>query len=228
MDPTRDRGRKLTGTKKRLALALLASGLLLSGCMLSTQDGQRGHVNDKHPDVIAFHFDSMFNHFMLWGRVTLSVVIVAVVLWIGSASRASTVISLLISLVLVAGTVTWHLHDSELIRSYRIEILPDGFRVRMPDRPELALKWRYIDGADMKGRTETIELAKGPKLTKPTEWTHLEVLTRDRKTHRIPLEQLGAEQRGQLWRGIVRMAELEEMDGRPKTMLLPGPRSQQR
>ena len=54
---------------RRIAIILmLLAGLGMSACMISTQVGERTHVNSKPPEEITFHFDTGFNKAMLFGR----------------------------------------------------------------------------------------------------------------------------------------------------------------
>ncbi len=65
-----------------LILLVLLAGL--TGCLISTQEGERSHVNSKHPEEITFHFDTGYNKAVLFGR---SAALLLVPLWVFAKRR---------------------------------------------------------------------------------------------------------------------------------------------
>ena len=57
------------GVMRRLMIPVVLVMILgLAGCLISTQIGERGHANDPYPERMEFHFDTLFNKFILLGR----------------------------------------------------------------------------------------------------------------------------------------------------------------
>ena len=197
--------------KARLSLVVvaLAATFVLAGCMVSAQDGQRGHYNSPHPKEIAFHFDTGFNRAVVWGRgLALVGLGLCVVHFAGPARRMAMLVAVTLPLASVGA---WLVHDGlQDVSSYRIEVLPDRLHLSVPGEPVTEHPWDSIEGLLVEGtelqiRTGVRALDSLPDFEM---YTHFELHLKDGSLTDVDLRPLSPEQRGTLWQAVVRMAGL--------------------
>jgi hypothetical protein len=197
--------------------------LLLSACVISTQDGERRHLNSPHPDEIAFHFDTPFNKVVLFGRSALLLVLPA---WVIVARRKGSDILgpafLALATMVAAGWWLWN--GWPRVFEYRIEVLPEVLRIQVPSEPELEIPWEQIQAIDIEGVAYDVGLGvRGTHSIRwAPEWEDLTIERASGARHDLDLRPLSVEQRGTLWRAISRKAQLGE---KMETITPPGGRS---
>ena len=185
---------------------LLVMVLGLAGCLISTQVGERGHVNAPYPDEMEFHFDTLFNKFILLGR---SAALVLLSYWVLSARRkgeANVIIwALAIAPLIACG---WLLYaDGPTVFGYRIEIGKSELHLTIPRQPEQVIPWgeiALIQAGEKAWKVNYGVVEKG--FTWDTAWEGVTLTLRDGGTHEIDLRPLSVEHRGIVWKMIGRKA----------------------
>ena len=193
-------------------LLLLVSVLVLPGCMISTQEGERQHVNSPHPEEITFHFHTPFNLALLFGR---SALVLLPLLWaIKTRTRGGSIVGL----VVLAGVCTvaagWSLkvgYDKAF--AYRLEVGTERLHLRIPSQPELDVPWQQIVDLEVEGMVRDVRFG-GSNAFWSTDWEDLTIGLADGATYDVDLRPLSIEQRGTFWRAIKRKAELVRDRGR--------------
>ena len=193
----------------RLGLLLLCTAAL-TGCMISTQDGERMHVNSPHPEEIAFHFDSGYNQALLYGRFVV-MLSAAGWFWKTRAGKGSAAAGVVLAAVVMIAAFALFWHDRAKLVGYRIEVRPTHLNIALPGEPERTVAWDTIEHLFVQGESTDIRIAdgKGQALTEITRWEQARIVCFDGTSHALDLQPLSTEQRGNLWRAIVRKAALE-------------------
>jgi hypothetical protein len=188
-------------------LAMLALVCGLTGCMISTQEGEKTHVNAPDPDRIVFHFDTSFNRALLYGR---SMALLGVAVWFFRARRGggSSAVTIALAALLAAGAVGLYVVGSRKLSGYRIDLAPTGMELNLPPRPALHVDWREIRSIDGEGESANVSFDESNP-TWSTQWERLTIRLADGGKIDVDLEPLSVEQRGTLWRAVARFAELE-------------------
>lgn len=197
---------------RRLGLGIVTFVVLvamtgMTGCMISTQEGEKTHVNAADPDQIVFHFDTPFNRALLYGR---SMVLVGLALWLVKTRRSGggNVITILLALGLGAGAVGLYVAGNRKVSHYRIELNPVGLALNLPAQPTKQIDWNSVEAIDGEGEATDVSFG-GKQAMWSTEWDSFTIHLRgDEKVH-VDLKPLSYEQRGTLWRAVARFAELE-------------------
>ena len=196
---------------RRLGFALILLVLLagLTGCMISTQEGERTHVNSPAPDEITFHFDTSFNRALLYGR---SLALLGIAVWL-LRSRGSDggVLPIVLAVVIGAAATGWYFTGQRKMSSYRIDLNPAGMQLQLPSKPTANIAWADIESIDGDGVARDVSFGdgKGQALKWSVEWQELIIHLRGGKKVEMNLKPLSMEQRGTLWRAVARFAELE-------------------
>jgi hypothetical protein len=194
-----------------LGLILLAVVIASPACMVSTQEGDRTHVNSPHPDEIAFHFDTPFNNALLYGR---SLVLLLVPWWAWTSRRAGGGVDPVPIVLAVLATVAagWLLISGYTkMTEYRIDVVPEGLSLQIPSQPPAQIHWSEIEEIEGDGKAYDVSFGDGGghALKWATEWEDLWIRLADGRECYVDLRPLSVEQRGTLWRAIARNAELE-------------------
>lgn len=195
---------------RRVILPLLFLLVLgVNGCLISTQVGERTHVNSPPPDEITFHFDTLYNKSMLFGR---SAALLLVSLWVVSSGGkgGGRTTGLIIAGAILAGS-GWLLKTGwSTVYDYRIEVRNELLQLSIPSQPEQEILWQEIESIEGEGKAKDISFPGGEAspLKWATEWESLTITLDDGRTRDVDLRPLSVEQRGTLWRAIARKASL--------------------
>lgn len=196
--------------RRVILLLLLFLVLGLNGCLISEQVGERTHVNSPPPDELTFHFDTLYNKIMLFGR---SGALLLVGLWAFSSSGkgGGKTTGLIIVVAALAGS-GWLLKTGwSTVFDYRIEVRNEGLELRIPSQPQQDIGWREIEGIEGEGKATDVSIpggGGGHTLKWATQWESLTITLDDGRTRNVDLRPLSVEQRGILWRAIARKASL--------------------
>ena len=196
---------------RRLGFALILLALLmgLTGCMISTQEGERTHVNSAAPDEISFHFDTSFNTGLLYGR---SMVLLGIAVWfVRSGGKGGGIAPILLAVVIGGGAIAWYVTGNAKLSDYRIDLAPSGMDIQLPSQPKAHIDWADIESIDGDGVARDVSFGdgKGQALTWSVEWEELILHLHGGEKVKMNLKPLSMEQRGTLWRAVARFAELE-------------------
>ncbi|MCZ6695126.1 MAG: hypothetical protein O7A63_01175 [Acidobacteria bacterium] len=194
---------------RRLMIPVLLIMVLgLTGCLISTQIGERGSFDDPYPDEMEFHFDTPFNKFILSGR-TVGLVLLAY--WVVSGRRrmgsSASFWAIAVAMLLGCG---WLLYsDWPMVFSYRIEILKSQLQLSIPGQPKQVIPWGEIESIRAGEKEWIIKYGLVEKgLTWDTAWEGVTLTLRDGEMHEIDLRPLSVEHRGIIWRMIGRKAQM--------------------
>ena len=190
-----------------LILLVLLAGL--TGCMISTQEGERTHVNSPAPDEIAFHFDTSFNRTLLYGR---SMALLGIAVWFfRSRGSSGGVLPIVLAVVFAASAAGWYFTGQRTLADYRIELAPTGMELQLPSQPTAHIDWADIESIDGDGVARDVSFGdgKGQALKWSVEWEELIIHLHGGEKVELNLKPLSMEQRGTLWRAIARFADLE-------------------
>lgn len=190
-----------------LILLVLLTGT--TGCLISTQEGERTHVNTAAPDEIVFHFDTSFNRTLLYGR---SIALLGIGLWFfRTRNSGSNVLCVVLAVVFVSAAGGWYFTGQRKLTNYRVELAPTGLELQLPSQPTTHIDWADIESIDGDGVARDVSFGggKGRALQWSTEWQQLTIHLRGGDKVEINLKPLSMEQRGTLWRAVARFAELE-------------------
>lgn len=191
------------------AVVLLLCLGATTGCVLSTQDGEAGHVNSRQPDEIAFHFDSGFNRGVVYGR---SVALVLLGLWVirfGRTGQGKMAFALLGTLPLTGVAFWLWQQGASTVSDYRIEVTLDVLVVSIPPEPEHVIEWESIEGMYIEG----VEYRVDTGIDTVAEYHYMDLHLDDGTTLPVDLKRLSVEQRGTLWRAIAKRAHLRQLPG---------------
>ena len=196
--------------RRRWALALLSlTALSLTGCLISTQEGERSHVNSKHPEEITFHFDTGYNKAVLFGR---SAALLLVPLWVFAKRRGGgNTIPAIVGVLALGGAVWLLVSGFGTTFDYRIEVANDRLRVDVPQQAAFEVPWNEIESIEGDGKARNVDFGngEGQALHWATEWQDLKIATTSGRHHEVDLRPLSVEQRGTLWRAVARKAKLQ-------------------
>ena len=190
-----------------LILLVLLAGL--TGCMISTQEGERTHVNSPAPDEIAFHFDTSFNRALLYGR---SLALLGIAVWFfRSRGSSGGVLPIVLAVVFAASAAGWYFTGQRKLADYRIELAPTGMELQLPSQPTARIDWADIESIDGDGVARDVSFGdgKGQALRWSVEWEELIIHLHGGEKVKLNLKPLSMEQRGTLWRAVARFADLE-------------------
>jgi hypothetical protein len=189
-------------------LILFFLALSQLGCVISEQEGDRGHVNSPHPEEISFHFHTPFNTKMLYGR---TVALLGVAFWIfGTRVKgANQIIPIVLAAALVVGALVWLKVGWDKVYAYRIDVRPDRLIVEIPSQPRLEASWQQIEAIEVEGMAYQVGFFPEQEFWS-TAWEDLTIEMRGGSTYDVDLRPLSVEQRGTFWRAIKRKAELTE------------------
>ena len=198
------------GAMRRITIPVLLFIILgLPACMISTQEGERTHVNSPAPDEITFHFNTAFNKVLLFGR---SGALLLVALWgVSGRNRAG---DNTFGYVIAAAALVlsgWLLMTGwSTVFSYRIEIRSDQIHLGIPSEPDQIIPWDDIDTMEGEGVAWDISIGdgKGQVAKWAPEWEDMTITLQDGRKRDVDLRPLSVEQRGTLLRAIVRLAHL--------------------
>ena len=193
----------------RIILLTVVLSLSLCGCMISTQDGERTHVNSKHPDEIAFHFDTPFNTALVFGRSAL-LLLVPLLLWKARSKGGDAILPGIVAVACLAAAIWWFHAGWTRASGYRIDVGTEALSVRIPGSPDFDITWEQVESVDVKGTAYDVRLAdkSGVGVDWAPEWEDLTIGSINGTFHDVDLRPLSVEQRGNLWRAIVRKAKL--------------------
>ncbi len=196
---------------RRLGFALISLVLLvgMTGCMISTQEGERTHVNSAAPDEIAFHFDTSFNRALLYGR---SMVLLGIAVWfLRSRGSSSGRVPVVLAVVFASAAAGWYFTGQRKLANYRIELAPTGMELQLPSQPMVHIDWADIESIDGDGVARDVSFGdgKGQALKWSVEWEELIIHLHGGEKVKLNLKPLSMEQRGTLWRAVARFADLE-------------------
>ena len=200
------------GVLSRAGLLLIVLGLFvsLSGCVVSTQVGERSHVNAGHPEEIAFHFDTGFNKGVLFLR---SGVLVLIAAWlVVKRTGGSMVVPAILAVLLVAAAIWLGGSGLRTVNGYRVDVTPEGLHWEVPGETTIDAAWIEIEGIEVEGEARNVSLgsdAPGSVEWAP-QWEDLLIYLDDGRVLGADLRPLSVEQRGTFWRAIKRKAELTE------------------
>ena len=117
-----------------LILLVLLTGT--TGCMISTQEGERTHVNSAAPDEIVFHFDTSFNRTLLYGR---SIALLGIGLWFfRTRNSGGNVLCMVLAVVFVSAAGGWYFTGQRKLTNYRVELAPTHRSLPMDARHRVA------------------------------------------------------------------------------------------
>ena len=193
---------------RRLGLAIVP--LILIGCltggMISSQEGEKTHVNAPDPDQIVFHFDTSFNKTLL---VLRSTALLALGVWFFRArgSGGGNVLMTVLVVVFAVGAAGTYFVGHRKVAGYRIELAPAGLELNLPARTTTRIEWNDIEGID--GEGEATDVSFGGPTMWSTDWERLTIHLRGGEKIDMDLKPLSYEQRGTLWRAIARFADIE-------------------
>ena len=187
---------------------VLVMVLGLTGCLISTQIGERGHANDPYPERMEFHFDTLFNKFILLGRSAALMLLAYKLLSARTKGEANLVIwAIALAPVIGCG---WLLYaDGPTVFGYRIEIGKSQLHVTIPGKPEQAIPWgdiALIQAGEKEWKVKYGVVEKG--FTWDTAWEGVTLTLRDGATHEIDLRPLSVEHRGIVWKMIGRKTRM--------------------
>ena len=183
----------------------IALSLLLSGCMVSSQEGERSHVNSPAPDQITYHFDSTYNKLVLVGR---SAVVAILGFWVaGLPKRESRALAMGLIAVPACAVAAWIVLDGLVtIDEYRIDVTLSALHVTVPPEEEHVFTWEEIEGLYVEGT----EYVLGTGIDKYADYETMELYLAGDERFLVDLSRLSVEQRGSLWRVVVKRAKLVE------------------
>jgi hypothetical protein len=188
---------------------LLLAGLVLcsGGCLISTQEGERTHINAPYPDEITFHFDTEFNRFLLFGR-SAALLLIPVWLWRTHHRTDSSILPVAVSVIALTGSMWLLVAGWTKALHYRIEFGPSSLFVTIPPEAEREISWNEIESIYVEGEALNIDMVGGGLEWAP-EWEDLTISLSDGQALPVDLRPLSMEQRGNFWRAIVRKAGLK-------------------
>lgn len=193
---------------RRLGLAIVVFTLMtsLTGCMISTQEGEKTHVNAADPDQIVFHFDTPFNKALLYGR---SMALLGLAIWFfrTRGSGGGNRITIALAIVLAVGAAGLYFVGHRKVADYRIELAPTGLELNLPARAAAHIDWSDIEGIDGEGEATDVSFG-GPQMWS-TAWESMTIHLRGGERIEMDLEPLSFEQRGTFWRAVARFADLQ-------------------
>ena len=188
-------------------LVVLGSIAGTTGCMISTQEGEKTHVNAKDPDEIVFHFDTSFNRTLLYGR-SMALVGLALFFMKTRGAGGGNVLTILLAVGLGAGAIGLYVIGNNKISDYRIAMNPVGMTLDLPAKPTKLIEWKQVEGIDGEGQATDVSFG-GKQAMWSTEWESCTIHLRGDEKVFLNLKPLSYEQRGTLWRAVARFAELE-------------------
>lgn len=182
--------------------------LLLSGCMVSEQVGEREHVNSPYPEEVFLHFHTPFNLAILFGR---SALLFLVAFWAIRSRGTGSNAPFVVAGILCAVAAAWLLGSGwTRAMTYRLEVHADRLHLRLPWRPELDVSWDEIQEIYVEGMARNVTLSPDQPFWS-AEWADLEIGMADGSTYAVDLRPLSVEQRGTFWRAIRRKAGLTDI-----------------
>lgn len=190
-----------------LALVALASA---TGCLISTQDGERTHVNAPPPEEISFHFDTQFNKVLVYGR---SLALLLIPLWLIASHKSGPLSTLTIvvgaSAIVIAGWLYWT--GTAKAKDYRIEVRKEHLQLNFPSEGAVTIGWNEIEEMEGEGRAldTTFGDGKFQAVKWSPQWEDLRITLTDGTRRRLDLRPLSVEQRGTLMRAIADRARLQ-------------------
>jgi hypothetical protein len=187
--------------------------------MISEQEGERTHVDSPDPETITYHYDSVFNKALLFGRPAL---LLLVGYWAFATRNRNGGNGVVLALGTVAlALAVWLLITGwSMVYQYRIEVGRNELHLLLPAKGENRIPWEEIEGLDVEGMASDVTLftGKGEALRWATQWKEMTLSLRGGRKIDVNLRPLSVEQRGSLWRAIVRKAGLQgEMKVLPAT-----------
>lgn len=190
--------------------SLLAMTLLLSGCMISSQIGERTHVNSPPPEEITFHFDTSFNKMLLFGRSGL-LLLIPVWVFACRGRGGDKILPTVLAVAAAVGAAWWFKTGWDKTHSYRIEVRKPFLSLQIPSEPDRTIPWETIEAIDVRGMASDVSFYDGPgqALKWSPEWEDLTIETTGGESFDVDLRPLSYEQRGTFWRAIKRKANLE-------------------
>lgn len=202
---------------RRTPLAVAALGLILTGCVISEQEGRltpQGRYAKQELGEIEIHFASPLNNGIVFGR---SALLLLVGLWLfkpaPGGSRSALGVGLAVACVGAAG---WLLvRDLPLLQSYRIAASKDALTLRIPPEPERRLSWDEIEGFEISGFTWQAgapDPFSGESLATLPDWRSLELHLGGEERLTIDVAPLSIEQRQTLANAIAARAGLVEIE----------------
>jgi hypothetical protein len=189
-------------------ILLLVPFLILcsAACLISTQEGERTHINAPYPEGMAFHFDTEFNKFLLIGRSTV-LLLIPVWLWRTQNRIQSNTLPVVITVIALAGSGWLFMAGWTKALHYRLEINPASLTMNIPPDPAREIAWNDIESIYVEGAALNVDMVGGGLEWAP-EWEDLSITLGDGQTVPVDLRPLSFEQRGNFWRAIVRNAGL--------------------
>ena len=194
---------------RRLMIPVLLIMVLgLTGCLISTQLGERTGFDSPYPDEMEFHFDTLFNKFILFGR---SATLVLFAYWVLLGRRRADFNSIFWAIAVAALVgCGWLLYsDLPTVFNYRIEIRKSQLLLTIPWQPKQVIPWGDIESIHAGEKEWKVQYGLVEKgFTWDTAWEGMTLTLRDGETHEIDLRPLSVEQRGIVWTMIGRKAHM--------------------
>jgi hypothetical protein len=177
----------------------------LSGCLISTQVGERTHVDLPPPDEMTFHFNTPFNKILLFGR---SAALLLICLWALSArvKGGDNTLALIIAAAALVGSGWWLIVGWSTVFDYRVVVHDELLHLDIPSEPDRIIPWQDIETVRGGGiaRNASFGDAINQEIKWASEWEDLTITLKDGRKLEVGLRRLSVEQRGTLWRAIAR------------------------
>ena len=197
--------------RRTILTGLVLCFLVLPGCLISTQEGERTHVNSPPPEEIAFHFDTGYNKLIVFAR---SAFLLSLAIWFLGMFRkggGGNIVPVVLAVLALGGSGWLLVQGWSKTQNYRIEVKTDLLHMSLPGEPERKIAWDEVTGLEVEGMARDVRFGsgKGQALKWAPQWESMVVTLAGDRELEVDLRPLSVEQRGTFWRAIVSKASLE-------------------